>query len=101
MAATHAAELEGGSLNQFPSLFLRPYAPFHYLEHTSCIVTTTNFLAVYKTVNQNHTRVEQSRAWLNERGEIEFVARCQQVEILCEIMLLDLRDFDVKFWQID
>lgn len=33
---------------------LRPHAPFHYSEQASCIVTTTNFLAVYKAVNQNH-----------------------------------------------
>lgn len=28
---------------------------FHYSDQASCIVTTTNFLAVYKVVNQNHT----------------------------------------------
>lgn len=33
----------------------RPHALFHYSEQASCIVTTTNFLAVYKAVNQNHT----------------------------------------------
>lgn len=32
-----------------------PHALFHYSEQASCIVTTTNFLAVYKAVNQNHT----------------------------------------------
>lgn len=33
-----------------------PCAPFfHYSVQASCIVTTTNFLAVYKAVNQNHT----------------------------------------------
>lgn len=56
MAATHAAVRRGQPESVSITLFLRPYAPFHYLEHTSCIVTTTNFLAVYKTVNQNHTR---------------------------------------------
>lgn len=34
---------------------LKPYALFHYSDQASCIVTTTNFLAVYKAVNQNHT----------------------------------------------
>lgn len=33
----------------------RPHALFHYSERPSCIVTTTNFLAVYKAVNQNHS----------------------------------------------
>lgn len=33
----------------------KPYALFHYSDQASCIVTTTNFLAVYKAVNQNHT----------------------------------------------
>lgn len=32
-----------------------PHALFHYSEQASCIVTTTNFLAVYKAVNQKHT----------------------------------------------
>lgn len=38
----------------------KPYARFHYSVQASCIVTTTNFLAVYKAVNQNHAeqRVE-------------------------------------------
>lgn len=34
---------------------LKTYALFHYSDQASCIVTTTNFLAVYKAVNQNHT----------------------------------------------
>lgn len=35
---------------------LRAICPFfHYSVPASCIVTTTNFLAVYKAVNQNHT----------------------------------------------
>lgn len=98
MAATHAVALEGGSLNQFPSLFLRAYAPFHYLEHTSCIVTTTNFLAVYKTVNQNHTgepSAEQSHG-CTSGGRHKSADRCQQVQTQREIMLLDLCDFDFK-----
>lgn len=33
----------------------KPYALFHYSDQASCIVTTTNFLALYKAVNQNHT----------------------------------------------
>lgn len=33
----------------------KPHALSHYSEQASCIVTTTNFLAVYKAVNQNHT----------------------------------------------
>ena len=33
----------------------RPHALFHYSKQASCIVTTTNFLAVYKAVTQNHT----------------------------------------------
>lgn len=41
-----------------------PHALFHYSEQASCIVTTTNFLAVYKAVNQNHTEqgVEEGSA---------------------------------------
>lgn len=48
----------------------KPYALFHYSDQASCIVTTTNFLAVYKAVNQNHTEqgVEggclQGRSWV-------------------------------------
>lgn len=78
MAATHAVELEGG--NQFLSLFLRPYAPFHYLEHTSCIVTKTNFRAVYKTVNQNHTgepSAEQSHGCTSVGERPKSADRCQ------------------------
>lgn len=48
---------------------------FHYSDQASCIVTTTNFLAVYKAVNQNHTEqgvgggrgrggVVQGRSWV-------------------------------------
>lgn len=33
----------------------KPYALFHYSDQASCIVTTTNFLALHKAVNQNHT----------------------------------------------
>lgn len=50
---------------------LKPYALFHYSDQASCIVTTTNFLAVYKAVNQNHTEqgveeggVVQGRSWV-------------------------------------
>lgn len=61
-------QLQGVDLNQFPSLrffsfFFSPCAPFHYFEHTSCIVTTTNFLAVYKTVNHNHTAEGKARRY--------------------------------------
>lgn len=47
----------------------KPYALFHYFDQASCIVTTTNFLTVYKAVNQNHTEqgVEsrvQGRSWV-------------------------------------
>lgn len=43
----------------------KPYALFHYSVQASCIVTTTNFLAVHKAVNQNHTEqgVEVGGAW--------------------------------------
>lgn len=44
---THSFTISAGSS--------KPYALFHYSDQASCIVTTTNFLAVYKAVNQNHT----------------------------------------------
>lgn len=48
----------------------RPHALFHYSEQASCIVTTTNFLAVYKAVNQNHKEqgVEVGGAWAEPGG---------------------------------
>lgn len=62
-----------------------PHALFHYSEQPSCIVTTTNFLAVYKAVNQNHLeqRVEEGGevAGAELGGLLERVAgfqtRCQ------------------------
>lgn len=42
---------------------LKPYALFHYSDQASCIVTTTNFLAVYKAVNQNHTEQGVGGGW--------------------------------------
>lgn len=41
----------------------RPHALFHYSERPSCIVTTTNFLAVYKAVNQNHSEQGVEVGW--------------------------------------
>lgn len=61
----------------------KPYALFHYSVQASCIVTTTNFLAVYKAVNQNHTEqgVEVGGAWAELGGLLGRAAglrtRCQ------------------------
>lgn len=43
---------------------LKPYALFHYSDQASCIVTTTNFLAVYKAVNQ----IIQNKEWRKGGG---------------------------------
>lgn len=67
---------------------LRPHALFHCSEQASCIVTTTNFLAVYKAVNQNH--IEQGVEVGGAGAELgELLGRAAGLQTRCQSTLQD------------